>query len=208
MRKWPYLILFAVLIAGVAASSIHNIPRITPAEAGPPMMQVICSGSTVAAGGGYNCSEGISDSNNLADDDSGTAIDGNGANGGSFTVSESGKLYSITVEPDGGGCTSVTVSLRWGTSTDLSSVYNEQVDAVNPGSGAYEFVMTDEDDISTGTTYYWAIEYSSGNTGCYIRYDNSGGSGTFYKGSSQWDLGSSPVANSAPTAEIKLCESL
>jgi hypothetical protein len=51
MRKWPYLILFAVLIAGVAASSIHNVPRITPAEAGPPMMQVVAAGSTVVAGG-------------------------------------------------------------------------------------------------------------------------------------------------------------
>jgi hypothetical protein len=46
MRKWPYLILFAVLIAGVAASSIHNIPRI--AEARMPM--VVMSGSTVAGG--------------------------------------------------------------------------------------------------------------------------------------------------------------
>jgi hypothetical protein len=46
MLKWPYLILFAVLVAGVAFSSIHTIPRITPAEAGPPMMQVIAAGSS------------------------------------------------------------------------------------------------------------------------------------------------------------------
>jgi hypothetical protein len=50
MKRWPFLLILAVFIAGVAASSIHNIPRITPAEAGPPMMQAICSGSTVAAG--------------------------------------------------------------------------------------------------------------------------------------------------------------
>jgi hypothetical protein len=43
----------AVLIAGVAASSIHNIPRI--AEARMPM--VIMSGSTVASGGGSPISE-------------------------------------------------------------------------------------------------------------------------------------------------------
>jgi hypothetical protein len=28
MKRWPYLLILAVLIAGVAASSIHNIPRI------------------------------------------------------------------------------------------------------------------------------------------------------------------------------------
>jgi hypothetical protein len=54
MKRWPFLLILAVLIAGVAASSIHNIPRI--AEARMPM--VVMSGSTVAGNGGnldYNC---------------------------------------------------------------------------------------------------------------------------------------------------------
>jgi hypothetical protein len=48
MKRWPYLLILAVLIAGVAASSIRNIPRI--AEARMPM--VVMSGSTPVAGGG------------------------------------------------------------------------------------------------------------------------------------------------------------
>jgi hypothetical protein len=50
MKRWPYMLILAVLIAGVASSSIHNIPRITPAEAGPPMMQVVAAGGTIAGG--------------------------------------------------------------------------------------------------------------------------------------------------------------
>jgi hypothetical protein len=50
MKRWPYLLILAVLIAGVAASSIRNIPRI--AEARMPM--VVMSGST-AAGGEAGC---------------------------------------------------------------------------------------------------------------------------------------------------------
>jgi hypothetical protein len=82
MKRWPYLIILAVLIAGVAASSIHNIPRITPAEAGPPMMQVICSGSTVADGG--NDTEPI-------------AEDGYDTSGGSYTATEAYTCGRITV---------------------------------------------------------------------------------------------------------------
>jgi hypothetical protein len=41
MKRWPFLLILAVLIAGVASSSIHNIPRI--AEARMPM--VILAGS-------------------------------------------------------------------------------------------------------------------------------------------------------------------
>jgi hypothetical protein len=45
MKRWPYLLILAVLIAGVAASSIRNVPRI--AEARMPM--VVMSGSTPVA---------------------------------------------------------------------------------------------------------------------------------------------------------------
>jgi hypothetical protein len=44
MKRWPFLLILAVLISGVASSSIHNIPRI--AEARMPM--VVMSGSTAA----------------------------------------------------------------------------------------------------------------------------------------------------------------
>jgi hypothetical protein len=48
MKRWPYMLILAVLIAGVASSSIHNIPRI--AEARMPM--VIAAGGAAVEDGG------------------------------------------------------------------------------------------------------------------------------------------------------------
>jgi hypothetical protein len=92
MKRLPYLLILAVLIAGVAASSIRNVPRI--AEARMPM--VVMSGSTPVAGGGgdsalYTAATAVWRFNNDATDEKGSH---DAANSGDPT-------YSTSSPPEG-----------------------------------------------------------------------------------------------------------
>jgi hypothetical protein len=195
MRKWPYLILFAVLIAGVAASSIHNIPRITPAEAGPPMMQVICSGSTAAGGGSPECGE-----TQLAGDSTGT-LSGN-SSFGSTTRWKAWKMVAAGVDAGTSGCVKLYVELDGSVTSDNVGIAIYSHDAGNDrpdtllaseafpaynwttiGTGLHSFVMDITVDLDDATDY-WVGGYGSGDvkldststdaTGYEIRYSGTG----------------------------------
>gem|GEM_PF-6996296 len=138
---------------------------------------------------GPACSSGTADV--TQSDGSSTGSVTTDARGQGFVPATNGSyLYSIKIYI--GASPARNVTMRWGTSTDLTSGYYGEA-VVNVGAaGWYEFVFADTThQLSTSTTYYYGF-VSAGTTTTYY-YNNTnayaGGAWRSASGGGVWNMG-------------------
>jgi len=123
----------------------------------------------------------------------------------SFQVGSSGKISSIEIyciEASG----TENIEMRWGTGTDLSSSYSGRETVSVSTTGWTKFTFETKGDVSTGTTYYFAIQ---GEEASYIIFggDNTSSSysgGNYFFGTSSWGIGTT-FANRDMLFRVNLC---
>jgi hypothetical protein len=131
------------------------------------------------------------------------------ARGQGFTPTANIKLYSIVLNIDTNPGSEVTGTLRWGTSTDLTSGYSESINFTIPSgtTGEFEIVSPGHLDMTSGTTYYFGFA-AAGNTGLLFDYDTTSAvyaGGAFKHASSGWNM-SEEIPQADMYFRIKACE--
>lgn len=121
------------------------------------------AGGVLMMGGGVaavaTCSSGTANVVQESQDGSGQLNEANSTSAQSFQVTSSGTLYSISLNfPT--VTTAATVTMRIGTSNNLSTTYLDQASVAVSSTGAAEFVFPNHPSLSTSTTYYFMFGYA------------------------------------------------
>ena len=155
-------------------------------------------------GGGPLCTSGtLWFAESVASTDNQSGLTAN-AFGQSFTVPNTGYLYSIKVYIDSTG-TSV-VSMRYGNSANLGTPYDSVTDqSLATGSSIREFVFADTvNELQTSTTYYFGLTETSGEA--VVLYLSTGGyaNGMIYYADSGWNM-NNPYSGADVRFEVWKC---
>lgn len=162
---------------------------------------IVCSGAVSAS----TCASSSIDSGTLVETDNG-GMGVYGANltrGDDFVLSSTGNLDYFEFKFTG---TPVAPTLRYGTGTDLTSSYYEEIALVDQGSGWWRATSSTNQELTGSTTYYWGINDASASES-YIRYYNIGsGGGSIYGNATPFLLTTGSDTSRELLIRIAICD--
>lgn len=121
------------------------------------------AGGVLMMGGGVaavaTCSTGTANVTQTTEDGTGQANEADQTTGQSFQVTAAGTLHSVAINIPT-VTTAGTLTMRVGTSSNLSSTYLDEASLAISTTGLKEFVFPNHPSLATSTTYYFTFGYA------------------------------------------------